>query len=168
LGRRPKALDMKRRHRLMLYLNDAEHTRLQSLSEQLGFDKTELLYEGLHTLFQATDTNHSTEVKSMEYPEHRDNSSLLDGQREPYGRKLGDWRPGDPCKVRFLAAQYANQRGAVTAVEDDHCLVRLRTQTEPVRFVKTDLIYWDDDDETWIMASAPYEDDEDLNSADHP
>lgn len=89
------------------------------------------------------------------------------GQKQPYGRKLGEWIPGDPCKVRFFAASHANQRGIVRSVETDHCLVQLRGQDKPMRIATADLIYWDDEDESWVMAPAPYHDDEDLNSNDH-
>jgi len=163
MGRRPTPIADKRRNRLMLYLTDPERDKLQTLSEKMGLDKTELLYEGLHTLFQATDTTNFPEVQNMRYPEHQDTSSLLDKER--YGRKLGDWLPGDPCKVRFFAAAYANQRDIVQALDGDHCLVQLRTLDQPVRIAMVDLIYWDDEDEFWVMAPLADEDKEVLNSA---
>ncbi len=170
MGRRPKPETDRRRNRLMIYLTDQEQDRLQYLCDQMELDKTELVYEGLHAVFEATRRrpNQSTEVDDMQYPEYQDNSSQLDGQQEPYGRKPGEWLPGDPCKVRFFAAEYANQRGIVQAVESDHCLVQLRGQDELVRITTTNLIYWDDEDESWVMAPASYHDDEDLNSDDHP
>lgn len=148
MGRRPKPETDRRRNRLMIYLTDQEQDRLQHVCDQMGLDKTELVYEGLHAVFEATRRrpNQSTEVDDMQYPEYQDNSSLLDGQKEPYGRKLGEWMPGDPCKVRFFATEYANQHGIVQAVEDDHCLVLLRAQGQPVRIATADLIYWDDED----------------------
>ncbi len=56
-------------------------------------------------------------------------------------RKLDEWLPGDPIKVRFFADAFANQRGVVQVVEVDHCQVLLRAREQPTDIQKTDPIY---------------------------
>lgn len=166
--KKPEAL--KRKHRLMVYLTEKEQQTLSDLAHALNRNQTDLVYEGLHTVFTAMEKHarFPEEGRSISYDECKTETPLLDGQTEPYGRKIGEWLPGDPCKVRFFAAQHANQRGVVRVVEEAHCQVQLHGDETLVRIPRDDLIDWDDEDEAWIMAPSAYRDDDDLNSDEYP
>ncbi|MCY0892600.1 MAG: hypothetical protein OWR52_03710 [Acidibacillus sp.] len=43
-------------------------------------------------------------------------------------------------------------------MDGDYGVVQLRTHEQPVRIAMKDLIYWDDEDETWIMAPSMRDD----------
>lgn len=147
MGRKPKLPSHKQASKLMLYLTKREKVQLESLAMKSGRHQAELARTALRSAFA------HPEVFEMQYPEYRDNSPKLDGSHPTYiARKEGEFFPEDPVKV---IQDTRDQRGVIERIEDQMAWVKFdgQEELEPIPFDQ--LVYWDDEDESWIHRGRP-------------
>lgn len=160
MGRKPKSPSHKQASKLMLYLTKREKVQLESLAIKSGRHQADLARTALRSAFA------HPEVFEMQYPEYRDNSSKTDGSHPDYIlRKDGEFFPEDPVKV---IEDTRDQRGVIQRVEGRVAWVKFDAQDdlEPIPFEQ--LVYWDDEDESWIHRGRPAQQPETVRTPEGP